>query len=120
MWHSKGGADWYTLTLAVNTIAFVYAALYIQGLVANHANGQADSLAAGHSINAAYLVTLIVIFMSIALDRFIYSLGSTRARAVLLLVEVALYFTAAGMFGWRDSVDDQDLWHLKVCGPQQL
>jgi uncharacterized membrane protein len=117
VWHSKGGADWYTLTLAVNTLAFLFAAFRCQGLVANHTNGPADSLASGHPINSAYLVTLIVIFLSIALDRFIYSLGSTRARAVLLLLEVALYFYAAGIFGWRESVSVDDLWNLKVCCP---
>lgn len=92
----------------------MYAALCCKGLVATHTNGPADSLAAGHSINSAYLVTLIVIFLSIALDRFIYSLGSTRARAVLLLMEVVLYFTAASELGWKGNVDMQDLWHLKV------
>lgn len=114
VWHSSGGKDWYTLHLALNALAFVYAAARCHGLVAAHGAAPLDSLAKSHTISAAYLVALIVVFSGIAADRFIYSVGSTRARAALLLAEVLLYFSATAVLMWRSALDDDNRWHLKV------
>lgn len=115
VWHSSGGKDWYTLHLALNALAFVYAAARCHGLVAAHGAAPLDSLAKSHTISAAYLVALIVVFSGIAADRFIYSVGSTRARGALLLAEVLLYFAATAVLMWRSVLDDDNRWHLKVC-----
>lgn len=114
VWHSSGGKDWYTLHLALNGFAFVYAAAQCHGLVAAHGAAPIDNLAKSHTISAAYLVALMVVFSGIALDRFIYSVGSTRARAVLLLAEVLLYFSTAAVLMWRSVLDDDNLFHLKA------
>eukprot|EP00892_Ulva_mutabilis_P011706 jgi/Ulvmu1/8908/UM049_0090.1 len=114
VWHSSGGKDWYTLHLALNALAFVYGAARCHGLVAAHGAAPIDTLAQSHTISAAYLVALIVVFSGIALDRFIYSVGSTRARAALLLAEVLLYFSATAVLMWRSVLDDDNLFHLKV------
>lgn len=71
----------YAATAFVDFLSFVYVALFY-----NHVEAETQSLSEityEHVVPFKYLVTLIVLFMLIVLDRLFYTLGSPLGKALL-------------------------------------
>jgi hypothetical protein len=90
----------------------MYCAFFCQKVILD--NSSTDVLRTGRTLPAADLFVLIVLFINMTLDRMCYSIGSNCGRALLLLVEVPLYFIGTWLLAWNVDSSVADRFHLKV------
>jgi hypothetical protein len=114
-WHSCPIVDWYTPTLTLSVASFIYCAFFCQKVIMD--NSSIDVLRTGRTLPAADLFVLVVLFVNMTLDRMCYSIGSSCSKALLLLVEVPLYFIGSWLLCWNNASSASDRFHLKVLSP---
>lgn len=84
--HSRANQDWYALIAALDIMAFTFVALYYNRMV--KASGSIQEITSQHVVPLGYLVTLIVLFLLLVLDRVTYTIGSQAGKATLHVGQV--------------------------------
>lgn len=82
--HSRQSQDWYALTVLFDMIAFIFVALSYNKMV--RSPGSIQEITSQHVVPLGYLVTLLILFVFLVLDRLIYTIGSQAGKAVLHLM----------------------------------
>jgi hypothetical protein len=95
---SASPRDLYALTALLDSMAFVYVALFYQ-VVMRSARSLAD-ITDERQLPLDYLTALLVMFGCSVADRLVYSLGSHPGKAALLLAQVAVLLPAAAQLYW--------------------
>eukprot|EP00887_Chlorella_sp_A99_P004668 scaffold4.g4668.t1 len=109
---SRQPQDWYALTVLFDFLAFVYVALFY-----NHVVTSARSISEitnEHVVPLGYLLTLILLFLLLVLDRLVYTLGSPAGKAALHVGQLALYFWYCLSLFWSPMASAAARAHLRV------
>ena len=106
-YHSRQSQDWYALTVLFDMVAFIFVALSYNKMV--RSPGSIQEITSQHVVPLGYLVTLLILFVFLVLDRLIYTIGSQAGKAVLHL----LYDICVGLLG--DILFTQTVLHIRDC-----
>ena len=84
--HGRQSLDFYAATAVLDFIALSFVAVYYNRVV--HGAGSISEITSQHVVPLGYLVTLMVLFMFVVMDRVVYTLGSAAGKAALHVMYV--------------------------------
>lgn len=79
--YSKQSEDWYALVASLDMITFLFIAFNYSKIV--KAAGSVQEITSQHVVPLGYLITLIILFVLIVMDRLVYTMGSQAGKAAL-------------------------------------
>ena len=82
--HSRQSEDWYAVIASLDMMAFLFIAFNYSKIV--KAAGSVQEITSQHVVPLGYLITLIVLFVLIVMDRLVYTMGSQAGKAALHVV----------------------------------
>lgn len=109
--HSRGARDYYAATATLDLLALLYVAVFYNRVVS--AAGSISEITSQHAVPIGFLLTLMILFGFVVLDRVVYSLGSTAGKFVLHLIEMALLFSYCSFLAWSPRGPSQS-WLIAV------
>lgn len=112
-WHSRPAQDFYAATAAVDFITFLYVVVFYQSIV-NSARSLQD-ISDERVVPLDYLLSLIVLFMFLVLDRVFYTLGSPLGKALLLWSQMAVFYIYVLKLFWSPTTSSTARTHLRVA-----
>ena len=98
--HGRQARDFYAVTAVLDILGFMLVALYYNKVM--HGAGSLSEITSLHVVPLGYLITLIILFMFVVLDRVVYSLGSCLGKGVLHVVQMIVFFWYCSSLVWND------------------
>lgn len=108
--HSRSARDYYAATATLDLLALLYVAFFYNQVVS--AAGSISEITSQHAVPIGFLLTLMILFGFVVLDRVAYTLGSAAGKFALHMVEMALLLSYCSFLAWSPSRGAPHSWLL--------
>ena len=115
--HSRQGRDFYAIIAAFDMLAIFLSALWFNSI--SKAAGSLTDITSEHVVPLGYLLTLIVLFLFLVLDRTVYVFGSQAGKAALHGFQLIIWMWYCSLLVWGPTSPATGVPELMMTGPPE-